>query len=488
MSRARKPVSIRTLMRNLCMAMIITILVLCGGLTIIKTQMIEQLQVSTDEITSLNQYIGSLSLLRGYASDYASALTPAARQNSEILMHRLGEQAAAITLSPDRTAFDAAIEDVDHYIETVTQLMNEQDNAMDFASYYNHSEQIWRSLQPRLFGILNTSIDRYEEISQRVFRQNITSLWTIILTVFLVSLVLVRYSSHVINRVARPLQSLTNQSLHIAGGSYEPVNLSQVASCQETEVLAQAFNMMVSKIEEQVAKLHDRIEAEERIHALEMENASIQIALSETERRLLQSMINPHFLFNCLSTISSMAYLEDAEKTVAMTGQISSYLHESLRSIGQEISLEAEIDFIQRYVSIQKMRFGERMRLVVDCAAGSRALIVPAMFLQPLVENAISHGLSSRVSGGTVWITAREMGEATEILIEDDGVGMGEEQLAQLNAYLRNNPPPGKGNVSGIGLTSTVRQIKNRFGERASLTLASRSGGGASILLHCPHV
>ena len=483
-------VSIRVSMRNLYVVMILTLVFLCGGMTVFKTQMITQLQVSTDEITNLNRYIGSLGLLRGYATDYSSSLSPDARQQSELLMQALSDSAGTLNSHLDANAerIESAVADVDHYMETVVLLMNEQDNAMDFASYYNHSEQIWRSLQPRLFTFLNEAIDRYTNISERVFSQNVTSLWIIGLTILLVSAILIWYSRRTINRIAKPVQYLTRQSLRMADGEYVLAEPGQVSSCAETQVLAQAFNMMVGKIRAQVRELQSRIEADERIHALEMENASMQITLSETERRLLQSMMNPHFLFNCLGTISSMAYLEDADKTVSIIRQISAFLHESLRSIGREISIAEEIVSIERYVSIEKMRFGERVQFIVQCDTSSAERIIPAMLLQPLVENAITHGISPKVEGGTVSLRIQEEAESTLVIVEDNGVGLAPGQAERLNSYLDSDPPPGKGVDTGIGLTSIRRQMKNHFGGKATLLIANREEGGVRVTLHCPHL
>ena len=157
-------------------------------------------------------------------------------------------------------------------------------------------------------------------------------------------------------------------------------------------------------------------------------NARLEILLREEEKQLiharlatLRSQINPHFLFNTLNSISALIRT-DAEKAREMTRQLSSIFRKSLESTAETHTLRDEIAFIDDYLSIERVRFGdERLVIVKDIAPETLDVQVPIMILQPLVENAVKHGISRRVEGGTIRIGAKGLRAGIEIEIENDG-------------------------------------------------------------------
>jgi len=205
----------------------------------------------------------------------------------------------------------------------------------------------------------------------------------------------------------------------------------------------------------------------------EQNEEQLRAQLVEAELRALRAQIQPHFLFNSLNTIAhlSIADPERAEKMTTMLASIFRYVLASTED--QVVPLGNELRFIDDYLAIEQMRFGERLRTVVQVDEGCRALAIPPLLLQPLVENALRHGLAPRIEGGTVWLTARRDAESLVITIEDDGCGLS---------------PKRKGHSGGanVGLANVRKRLQCHYGACAELKLNERDGGGVCVSVQLP--
>jgi signal transduction histidine kinase len=162
----------------------------------------------------------------------------------------------------------------------------------------------------------------------------------------------------------------------------------------------------------------------ERYVSSELRLERLEHSYSEARLNALRMQLDPHFLFNALNTISSHVE-RDPKLTRRMIEHLGDLLRMSLESKDrQEVPLIEEIAFLEHYLEIQKIRFGDQLRVVMDVGPDVRYAAVPAMVIQPLVENAIRHGISRRASGGTVTVRAVADGERLEIRVTDDGVGL----------------------------------------------------------------
>jgi LytS/YehU family sensor histidine kinase len=150
-----------------------------------------------------------------------------------------------------------------------------------------------------------------------------------------------------------------------------------------------------------------------------------------------------------------------------MLGHLSALLRASIDAGDRQVaSLEDEIQLVEHYLAIQRVRFGDRLTVHVDVPDDCRLASVPHLVLQPLVENAIVHGISPRAEGGTVWITARRRAGEMVVKVEDDGVGL----------------PPSRA-AAGVGLANTRARLAAMYGDHASLDVANRPGGGVTVTL-----
>jgi signal transduction histidine kinase len=211
----------------------------------------------------------------------------------------------------------------------------------------------------------------------------------------------------------------------------------------------------------------------ERYLSSELRLERMERNLTEARLNALRMQLDPHFLFNALNTISSQVE-RDPKLTRRMIEHLGDLLRMSLESKDrQEVSLAEEMEFLAPYLAIQKIRFGEKLKIEIQIEPEVQYAMVPSLFLQPLVENAIRHGISNRTSGGTVIVSARKVDDQIEIRVQDDGVGLPTGWTLKSSA--------------GLGLSVTQERIKSLHpnGE-SSFAVRPRRDGGAEVDIFLP--
>lgn len=193
--------------------------------------------------------------------------------------------------------------------------------------------------------------------------------------------------------------------------------------------------------------------------------------LAEARLAALRAQLHPHFLFNCLNAVTVMVRERNTASAGRMLEQLSDLLRELLRSDRpHEVPLADELGFVEKYLDIERTRFSDRLRVSVSVEDAARAALVPDLILQPLVENAIRHGVMSRAGAGTVAINAVVEGARLRLSVRDDGLG----------------GPAGDAR-SGIGLANTRERLRALYGDAAGLTFEASSGAGAEVAITLPY-
>jgi two-component system LytT family sensor kinase len=214
----------------------------------------------------------------------------------------------------------------------------------------------------------------------------------------------------------------------------------------------------------------DALRAERELVERQNREALLHQQLSEAELRALRAQINPHFLFNALNTIADLIVTGPAAAE-AMTLRLAKvFRHVLAHSARPFSSIESEIDFLRSYLGIEEARFGPRLLVHIDVRPDVAAELIPTLLLQPLVENALKHGLAPKPGPGTLWIAARERGGQVCVTVEDDGLGIG----------------AGGRRGAGVGLTNVAQRLSVAYQDRASLTLDPRDGGGTRVTILLP--
>jgi signal transduction histidine kinase len=205
----------------------------------------------------------------------------------------------------------------------------------------------------------------------------------------------------------------------------------------------------------------------------ELRRERLERQFSEARLNALRMQLDPHFLFNALNTISAQVE-RDPRLARRMIEHLGDLLRLSLESKSrQEVALSEEIAFLEHYLAIQKIRFGEHLKVEIRVAPEVKYASVPSLFVQPLVENAIRHGISRRSSGGCITVSATQAGNQLEIRVLDDGVGL----------------PPGwdLDACSGLGLSVTRERIAGLHANGHShFSVSNRTGGGTQVEILLP--
>lgn len=203
----------------------------------------------------------------------------------------------------------------------------------------------------------------------------------------------------------------------------------------------------------------------------EIRAARLESRLIEAELKALREQLKPHFLFNTLNTIAVLVREGRNELAVTLLAQLGSLLRMSLEGTRENMSLlRVEMDFLERYVGIQKARFSDRLTVDVSVEEGAMAVPVPSLLLQPIVENAILHGVAAKAGPCRVEILGRVEAGRLRLEVRDDGPGL----------------PEHRGVVEGTGLSNTRERISKIYGEGGRMLIRNRSTGGISVEIDFP--
>jgi two-component system, LytTR family, sensor kinase len=206
--------------------------------------------------------------------------------------------------------------------------------------------------------------------------------------------------------------------------------------------------------------------------AKELNAAQLETRLIEARLHTLQRQLQPHFLFNTLNTISALMH-RDVEAADAMIARLSDLLRMSLERVGvQAVPLKEELDFLSKYLEIEQTRFRDRLTVVFDVQADTLHALVPNLLLQPLVENAIKHGIGPRPTPGQVTVRARRAGALLELDVQDDGVGLSAARLTDFNR--------------GVGLSNTRSRLDHLYGSLHRFEFRQPADGGLLVCIAIP--
>jgi sensor histidine kinase YesM len=223
-----------------------------------------------------------------------------------------------------------------------------------------------------------------------------------------------------------------------------------------------------------VAALHVHAALEEA-RARDLRAARVEGSLARAQLRNLRLQLQPHFLFNALHTISAVMY-EDPAAADEMLDQLAELLRASLRTAqADEVPLGEELALLERYLAIQRARFGERLAVALELEPGTDSLLVPSLFLQPLVENAIRHGNAERAGRGAIAVRARRDDGRLVLEVEDDGPGPAPAVAAG------SRPGP-----AGLGLAATAERLQLLYGDAQSFSAGPGAGGGFLVRARLP--
>jgi LytS/YehU family sensor histidine kinase len=209
--------------------------------------------------------------------------------------------------------------------------------------------------------------------------------------------------------------------------------------------------------------------------------------LAEAELKALRAQISPHFLFNTLNSIAALVRI-DADQARELIVDFAAFFRRTLKQHGEFVTLSEEMDYVEHYVRFEQVRFGSQLAVEYDIAPDTENVVLPILTVQPLVENAINHGLSPKIGGGTVRIKTKSVAYGDVlVMVSDDGVGIDPEVLQRLHpTEMYNESLKSKG--LGMALANIRERLQKLFGEDYQLKIESEPGKGTTVSFLVPRL
>ncbi|WP_105618827.1 cache domain-containing sensor histidine kinase [Vallitalea okinawensis] len=266
-------------------------------------------------------------------------------------------------------------------------------------------------------------------------------------------------------QILHPLKDLADAMKVIKKGDFT-VQIP-VEKGNEVAELSRTFNSMVIRIKNLIKKINQ----EEQLKR-------------KNELKALQAQINPHFLYNTLDAIIWMAELKDYESVKLMTSSLAKLFRISISKGKQIIPVGQEVEHIKNYLKIQKMRYGNKLDYVLDLGEGVNDYYTVKLILQPIVENAIYHGIKYKEGTGMVRIAIYDQQDVLKLSVSDDGIGMTEDEITRV----LNKTMEKKGSGSGVGMSNVDERIKLYFGDDFGITIKSELDEGTEVVITIPKI
>ena len=338
----------------------------------------------------------------------------------------------------------------------------------------------------RMYTLMDkTSADSYSYVTEYMQMQmsevdrmqKIITFVTVLLLMY-VAVWMGYFTITTIKSLSDPIEKIIKNLNRIKKGEYD---LTQISNTNlEMNELCIALEDMAESVQQNLAYAQEKAELEKRVLEQQNENLKKDELLAQSELRVLQNQINPHFLFNTLNMIYKSAYREHALATSKLMEKTSQLLRYGLDNVNKISDLQAEVNAIKNYNYIQEKRHGGRIRFLLDIEADVPNLKMPSMILQPLVENAVSHGLKDTLEDGEVSIEIMKQEEEVVIVISDNGTGMPPEQLELL---IMNDFRKSSDERSHLGLYNVTKRLKAFFHEDVQILVNSFEDCGFEITL-----
>lgn len=285
------------------------------------------------------------------------------------------------------------------------------------------------------------------------------NLWTIVVVLLLFALISSMYMS---NLITRPIKQLIRNMTLVEQGKFD--NLPVVRSNDEIGVMASRFEQMSAELKQLVERIY--VEQEQKV---------------EAEIRALQAQISPHFLYNTLNSVKWIATMQQSDTIVEMTEALISMLRYTAKTDSRLVPIREELEHIDHYIVIQKVRYFNRIEFHSEIEPALAEQEIPKLSIQPLVENAIFHGIADQ-EDGLVSIEVRYAGNSElAITVKDNGAGMSRAAADQLQSRLDGEEVSG-----GIGIINVHQRIRRGYGEPYGVSFQSSPGQGAVFVIRIP--
>lgn len=365
------------------------------------------------------------------------------------------------------------LNDVKKYLKNLESYKERIEENLQEGNKYEDNMEIWENDVQIVTSLLRETIFQYiyYEISQlqelRAEYRNVFMLtaWMLVAAFACILAVIIYVSYHIPLSITRPIRKLSEVTDQVAKGNLDV--RSEVKGGVEVSMLSDSLNTMIDKINE----LLDQVTKE-------------QVRLRKAEFEVLQSQINPHFLYNTLDAITWLAESGEQKKVVSMVGSLSEFFRTALNGGRDIITIEEELQHVRSYLEIEQVRYQDILRYEISGPEELNKYLIPKITIQPLVENALYQGIKNKRGPGMILIKAKKEKDFFTIQIEDNGIGIEEERLEQVRAGIRDKVLTGK---DIYGLYNVNERIRLNFGEQYGIFIESVHGEKTVVSVILPY-
>ena len=362
-------------------------------------------------------------------------------------------------------------ERIENTLKFLEKIVREIDANIEETGHYDENEMLLEDvrsmtslIQENIQSYINDENASFTQMKEQMLERSNLTFRTSIGIVIAVAVLTLLLSLFTWRSLVDPIRKLCEASKKVAKGDFTV--RSNVESKDEIAVLADNFNDMTM----QIGQLVDRIKEE-------------QLNIRNMESKLLQAQINPHFLYNTLDTIVWLAEAKQNEEVVKMTRYLSEFFRTTLSKGEDFITLEEERRHVESYLQIQQFRYQDIMSYDINMESDILDYTVPKLTLQPLVENALYHGIKNKRGGGKINIEGKRENNELILMVLDDGKGMTEEELDNLR---RDIAGCGNKEKKGFGLANVNQRIHAYYGKEYGIFFESKEDIGTKAIVIIP--
>lgn len=366
----------------------------------------------------------------------------------------------------------ARLDSVNKYLSNLRIYVDRIEENLQKESRYEDNMEIWENDVQIVTSLVGDTMSQYIYYEVRGIQHSRAAYQTFFMNLVrfsllgmgLLLLLVIILSYYIPRSITMPITRISRVTDQVAKG-----NLSVRAAAEsgaEARMLSDSLNAMIDKINE----LLDQVTTE-------------QIRLRKAEFELLQAQINPHFLYNTLDTIVWLAEAGDQKRVVSMVGNLSDFFRTSLNQGKDIIFIREELAHVRSYLEIQQVRYQDILRYEITVPEDLYEYKIPKITIQPLVENALYHGIKNKRGQGTITITGERSENGFVLYVRDNGIGMTQERLNEVRAGIQKLSYTGK---EIYGLYNVNERIRLNFGETYGISIESTYGEGTCVSISLP--
>ncbi|MDO4320886.1 MAG: histidine kinase [Lachnospiraceae bacterium] len=346
-------------------------------------------------------------------------------------------------------------------------------NVERYKAAFAEESMKYQYIQYAIYGLNNLQFqnnsDNYQIMLNSLGYMEIISSIVVIAVAVINLLILIL----LIRTITEPLRMLAKSANEVAAGNFD-ISLPDYNSGDEVGVVTRAFAKMIESIREYIDKLRESMEKEQEMKEKEL---MMETHLKDAQLKYLQAQINPHFLFNSLNAGAQLAMMEDAEKTSIFVEKMADFFRYNVHKIEKTATLAEEIEAVDNYVYILNVRFAGDIHFEKEIAAGVEDVQLPSMILQPLVENAVNHGIRGVEWEGYIWLKVKRTESGGLLIsIRDNGQGMTQERIREVMEGKVREKKELK-DSTGIGMDNVISRLELFFGRKNLLQIYSDGPG-----------